>query len=135
MSRKVEATNVKNAIEKYELIQGEKLVRSDETIDIIKILETFLKKKGLMCYGGLALNNILPKNARFYADHEMPDYDVYSSNPIKDLKEIADLYYEHGYTNCTGSSNPIHEGSYKLFVNYIGILDITYVPPILYNKL
>jgi hypothetical protein len=135
MSRKAEAKTVKKAIEKYEIIQGEKLVNSDEHLEIIHILEQFLKKKGLMCYGGLALNNILPKNARFYAEHEMPDYDVYSSRPIKDLKEIADIYYEKGYTNCNASANPIHAGSYKLFVNYTGILDITYVPPVLYDKL
>lgn len=131
----VESEKLKKAIEKYELIQGEKLVRSDETVKIISILEKFLKKKGLMCYGGLALNNILPKNARFYEEHEMPDYDVYSSRPIKDLVEIADMYAENGYTNCSASSNPIHEGSYKLFVNFTGILDITYIPPVLANKL
>jgi hypothetical protein len=134
-SSNTEPLNVKKAIEKYEMIQGEKMVRSEENIEILQILETFLKRKGLMCYGGLALNNILPKEDQFYESYEMPDYDVYSSKPIKDVTELADIYYKHGYTNCTASANPIHEGSYKLFVNYMGILDLTYVPPILFDRL
>lgn len=126
---------LKKAVETYEVIQGEKIIKSVETIKIIRILETFLKKKGLMCYGGIALNNILPKSSQFYEDHEMPDYDVYSNNPVDDIKDITDMYYEEGYDNCYASSNPIHLGSYKLFVNYMAVLDVTHVPDALYKSL
>jgi hypothetical protein len=131
----IELANLQKAIDTYEVLQGERLVNSEENIKILSILTKFLRKKGLMCYGGIALNNILPKKDQFYSEHELPDYDVFSSNPVKDIKEIADIYYANGYDNCYASSNPIHLGSYKLFVNYMGVLDVTAVPPKLYKEL
>ena len=49
----------------------QKIVNAErKSIKIIKnifdILETFLKKNGFICYGGTAINNILPTHAQFY---------------------------------------------------------------------
>jgi hypothetical protein len=131
----IEKDDIKKAIDVYTTIQDKKLGQSDNMLEICDILEDFLRRKGLLCYGGLALNNILPKTSRFYEEYEMPDYDVYSTNPPKYLTEIADIFYKRGYTNCYAASNPIHIGSYKLFINYIGVLDVTHLPPLLYSKL
>ena len=63
----------------------------------MKFLKIFLEKK-CICYGGTAINNILPKHAQFYdKDVEIPDYDFYSSNALQDAKELADIYSEHGF--------------------------------------
>lgn len=131
----IEKDDIEKAIDVYTSMQDKKLGQSDNMLEIYDILEDFLRRKGLLCYGGLALNNILPKKSRFYEEYEMPDYDVYSTNPPKYLNEIADIFYKRGYTNCYAASNPIHIGSYKLFINYIGILDVTHLPTILYSKL
>ena len=40
---------------------GKRIVNTKEVQEIINIVEDFLKKKSLVCYGGTAINNILPK--------------------------------------------------------------------------
>ena len=76
-----------------------KQVKSGEINKLIKILEDFLIKKKLIVYGGLAINNILPKHAQFYDRAvEVPDYDFYSQNAMDDAIELANIYYKNGYT-------------------------------------
>ena len=69
---------LRTAIDKAEEIQGRKAANSSEVKRIIGIVENFLSKKSLFCYGGTAINNILPKQDQFYnTDIEIPDYDFY----------------------------------------------------------
>jgi Poly(A) polymerase catalytic subunit len=75
-----------------------KIVNNPDVSKIIKILESFLKRQKLVCYGGTAIDNILPKNSQFYDKSiEIPDYDFYSSNALDDSKELADIYHSSGY--------------------------------------
>ena len=46
--------------------QGEKQAQAPEVRIIIRILEDFLRDKKLICYGGTAINNILPTYDQFY---------------------------------------------------------------------
>ncbi len=56
-----------------------------EITELIDIVESILKKKKRVCYGGTAINNILPKEDQFYnKELEIPDYDLFSPDPIKD---------------------------------------------------
>ena len=50
------------AVDKAEEKIGRRIVSSDEIKKMIVILENFLKRKNLICYGGTAINNYLPKN-------------------------------------------------------------------------
>ena len=43
------------------------IAQSPIILNIIKILETFLSKKKLICYGGTALNNILPEGIYYHS--------------------------------------------------------------------
>jgi GDP-D-mannose dehydratase len=43
-----------------------RIANSQDIIEIIKIVENFIKRKNLICYGGTAINNILPKTEQFY---------------------------------------------------------------------
>jgi hypothetical protein len=118
---------LRNAVDSFETKIGEKVAQSPDIISIIKILEEFLKKKKLVCYGGTAINNILPKEAQFYnKDIEIPDYDFYSPNAMKDAKELADIYAKHGYSEVETRSG-MHLGTYKVFVNFIPIADVTQI--------
>jgi hypothetical protein len=49
------------AVDKAGEKMGKRMVESDAVKKIIQIVEDFIKKKGLICYGGTAINNILPK--------------------------------------------------------------------------
>ena len=71
-----ELTIMKHAIDANELNSKLKTVNNPEIIKIVSILESFLKRKKLICYGGTAINNILPKKLQFYDKlTEIPDYD------------------------------------------------------------
>lgn len=116
---------LRHAVDETEKIQGEKMAKSKEIKEILEIVETFLIKKKLVCYGGTAINNILPKSAQFYdKDVEIPDYDFFSPNALDDAKELADIYGKRGYLEVEAKSG-IHHGTFKVFVDFIPIADIT----------
>jgi hypothetical protein len=116
------------AVDKAEERQGRNVVNSPEIKRIINIVETFLKTKQVICYGGTAINNILPKQDQFYnKDIEIPDYDFYSSNALNDAKELTDIYVKNGFEEVEAKSGQ-HHGTYKVFVNFIPVADITYLP-------
>lgn len=116
---------LRQAVDTNEKIAGQKIASSDEIKKMIDIVEKFLKKKRLLCYGGTAINNILPKHAQFYnKDYEVPDYDFYSANALEDTKELADIYFNEGYEQVEAKSG-VHFGTYKVFVNFIPMADIT----------
>ena len=57
---------VKAAVAAIERRQGKEMMRNDLVLGMIKIVEQFLRRKHLICYGGTAINNILPKRMQFY---------------------------------------------------------------------
>lgn len=123
------------AVDKAEERAGKKLTHSEEVKDIINIVETFLREKKLICYGGTAINNILPTQDQFYnKDIEIPDYDFFSHTALDDAKRLADIYDSRGYTDVEAKSG-VHHGTYKVFVNFIPVADITYIPKELFKAI
>ncbi len=121
------------AVDNAEERQGRKAANSPEIKQIITIVENFLRRKMLICYGGTAINNILPKQDQFYnKDVEIPDYDFYSSNALNDAKELVDIYVSNGFEEVEAKSGQ-HHGTYKVFVNFIPVADITSIPKELFN--
>lgn len=113
------------AVDHAEEKMGKRVVNSEDVQKIIDIVEEFIQRKKHICYGGTAINNILPDSDRFYNhDVELPDYDFFSLNAIEDAKELADIYYEKGFVDVEAKSGQ-HHGTYKVFVNYIAVADIT----------
>jgi len=123
------------AVDKAEEKMGRRIVNTDNVQKIIDIVETFIKRKKLICYGGTAINNILPEEDRFYnKDIEIPDYDFFSQNALRDAKELADIYYKKGFIDVEAKSGQ-HHGTYKVFVNYMAVADITYLPKDIFSVL
>ena len=123
------------AVDEAEEAQGKKMTNSSDVQKIILVVENFLKKKSLVCYGGTAINNILPKKDQFYdKELEIPDYDFFSSSALEDAKELANIYYAEGFEEVEAKSGQ-HFGTYKVFVNFIPVADITSIPIELYKKL
>jgi hypothetical protein len=126
---------LRHAVDVSEEIKGFNITHSEEIIKIIKIVEDFIIKKKLICYGGTAINNILPKYAQFYnKDIEIPDYDFFSPNAMYDAMELANIYNSAGYTEVEAKAG-IHFGTYKVYVNFIPIADITYLQPQLFKAI
>ena len=87
-----------------------------------------------MCYGGTAINNILPEEDQFYDKSvEIPDYDFYSPDALKHAKKLADIYFKAGYTEVEAKAGQ-HPGTFKVFVNFIPVADITQMDPVLYRR-
>ena len=126
---------LRHAVDETKNMQGQKKVNNQDVQRMLSIVEDFIKKKHLVCYGGTAINNILPKYAQFYKrDIEIPDYDFFSANALDDAKELADIYFKAGYTDVEAKSG-MHYGTFKVFVNFIPIADITYLHPDIYKSI
>jgi len=115
---------LREAVDKTEERMKKRKVNGPEIGAIISIVEDFLRKKKLICYGGTAINNILPEEDQFYNKNlEIPDYDFFSPNALADAKELADIYAKE-FDDVEAKSG-VHHGTYKVFVNYIPVADIT----------
>ena len=124
-----------SAIKAIEKKKGKRLVESEENKKIINILEKFLKRKKLICYGGTAINNIIPDKDKFYNKNiELPDYDFFSKNALNDAKELADIYFKENYQEVEAKAG-LHPGTFKLFVNFKAIADITQLDSTIYSSI
>lgn len=123
-----ELTILRLAVDDAEEKMGKRIVNTDAVQKMIDIVEEFIKRKKLICYGGTAINNILPEEDRFYNKAvEIPDYDFFSNNALQDAKDLADLYFKRGFDNVEAKAG-VHHGTYKVFVNFMGVADITDMP-------
>lgn len=123
---------LEQAIETNEKIQKKEKKKIIQN-EIIEILEEFIKTNGLVCYGGIAINSILPKAKKFYDERlDIPDYDCFSPNALSHAKELALIYARAGYQNVEAKS-AVFFGTYKVFVNFIPIADITNLQTDVFN--
>lgn len=106
----------------------------EKHIAMYNITRDFIKRKGLIIYGGLAINMSMPKEKRFYDEYDLPDYDFLSYDPRTHATELADAYHEAGYKYVEVKPG-IHYETYKVFVDFHGVADITGVPLRLFNHL
>ena len=126
---------LKNAMDVEAKKRGERIAQNPIMKNIIDVLEKFIHDKKLVCYGGTAINNILPKQDQFYNRNiEIPDYDFFSSNAMNDAKELADIYFKQGFSSVEAKAG-VHYGTYKVFVNFFQIADITQIDSKLFSSL
>lgn len=125
---------LRSAVDKAEERSGRAVANSGEVKKIINIVENFIRRKKVICYGGTAINNILPKADQFYnTEIEIPDYDFFSPNALNDSKELTDDYVKAGFLEVEAKSGQ-HKGTYKVFVNFIPVADITFLHKELYKS-
>lgn len=123
------------AIEDLEEEEGRRLVSEPLIIRIISVIEAFLRNKRVVCYGGTAINNILPLEAQFYdRNTDIPDYDFFSPRAMEDAVLLANIYHSLGFTRVEAKAG-VHFGTYKVYVNFIPIADITQVEPRLFRAI
>jgi hypothetical protein len=123
------------AVKKAKQKTGLRTMLNSDMSKIINILERFLRNKKLVCYGGVAINNILPENEQFYDFRwETPDYDFFSPSALNDAKKLADIFHKSGYKNVNAKAG-VHVGTYKIFVENFQIADITTMDKKIFNKI
>ena len=113
--------------------QGKAETSSELMLKLTQMCEDFIRRSKTVVYGGTAINAILPKAAKFYnPETEIPDYDMYSPTPIEHAKEMVEEFIKAGFEHVEAKS-ALHYGTYKVFVNFVGALDITFMPPKLFK--
>jgi len=113
IEKKIENDNKKNFIENSKLFD---------------ITKEFIIKNDLVIYGGSAINSILKESDKFYGEDVLPDYDFYSNNAKEDSQKLADMYEKKGYKYIEAKEG-VHTGTYKVFVDFIPVADITNITP------
>jgi len=113
-------------------IRDTEYVHDSNLQNALKIVESFLRKRKRVCYGGMAINVHLPPKLKFYDfSKTLPDYDFFTYEADKDIKELISMLHHAGFTDVSPRLG-VHAGTMKLFVNYYGIADITEIPKWLY---
>ena len=127
---KIQKSNViekrlNNAMKEAEEYINFEKAHNPEIIQALDIIKQYIIKKKLVCYGGTAMNALLPKKDKFYdPDYDLPDYDFYTINADKTVNELVNDLKSVGFSNIFKKTG-IQEGTQKILVNYIAIADVT----------
>ena len=82
--KKKEIEILRHAVDNIANDDAYKKANDDNIKNMINILEDFLKKNKILCYGGTAINNLLPNDKQFYNKNlEIPDYDFFFTECFK----------------------------------------------------
>ena len=96
----------------------------------------FIKEKKLIVYGGFAQNYLIKKKNEkdaFYNDeYSLADIEFYHYDPIGIGIELSMMLYKKGYKYIQFKEG-VHEETYKLFVEFEGLADISYMPKYIYD--
>lgn len=99
------------------------------------IVEDFLTHHKVICYGGTAINNLLPKEDQFYnPEVDVPDYDFFSQTPQEHAMILANKLFAAGIKEVEVKPG-IHLGTFKVFADYEGVADITQLDEDIFLKL
>jgi hypothetical protein len=105
------------------------------TMTALGVVRAFLRNHPVMCYGGTAINNLLPKQDQFYDPKvDVPDYDFFSKTPQAHAVVIANQLKAHGI-KAVEVKPGMHIGTYKVFADYTGVADITQLDEVVFDRL
>jgi hypothetical protein len=105
---------------------------NEDLLGALRIVEDFIRRKKRVCYGGTAMNMILPQNKRFYnPELDLPDYDFYTPDLESDVEGIVHDLKAAGYKDVYHRVG-IHEGTKKILVNFIAVADVSAIEPELF---
>lgn len=115
--------------------EKETLKKYNEHKSLFYAVKTFLVKKKRVLYGGTALNEILPKDKKFYPKEQLPDYDVFTPTPKKDAIELGKYLQKKGYQYISIKKGFWHKGTFKVYAEFQPVVDLTYIRPKFYKFL
>jgi len=109
--------------------------KNPELRKAIHVVEVFLMRKARVCYGGQAINAQLPQSEQFYDPNvALPDYDFFSPDAESDIHELIEELKLNGFSEISKRIG-IHDGTIKVYVNYIAIADISQMIPEFYESI
>jgi hypothetical protein len=124
-----------NAIKLNEKYQKKNRLKKYTKPELFYNIERFMLSKKLIGYGGMAINILLPKEKQFYEYIDVPDYDFFSPNAKNDAVELSIILSKTYNEIEVEVKSGMNEGTFKIFVNFIPIVDITQIDNELYHNL
>lgn len=101
----------------------------------LEIVKKFIADKGLILYGGLAIDYALRLKGRsIYPDAQRPDFDAFSPRSVEDAYELANILQRSGFKDV-GAIRAIHVQTMRVRVDFIFVADISYAPPDVFTRL
>jgi len=102
-----------------------------ETKRAIELTKKFIADRGLICYGGTALDYASRlAGSKIYDDSklDLPDLDFYSSDPVKDARDLADILFQNGFQQAR-QIKAFHVGTMRVDCgeNHF-VADVSYCP-------
>jgi hypothetical protein len=110
-----------------------------------KSIIKFIKKNKLLVYGGFAQNTLIKnKNPKdvfyreidgvYYNWPDIADIEIYSPTPVEDVIKLTEHLFaeKFKYISCQEAA---HGGTYKIHINFLAYVDITYMPYNIYNNI
>ena len=125
LPEKIIESRLDKAIEGAQEILDYESASNPEILQALSIVHRFISKKKRVCYGGTAMNELLPKKYKFYdPQYDLPDYDFLTPDADGDVQELVNMLKGAGFKDVYNRVG-VHEGTKKILVNYVAIADIT----------
>ena len=127
--KEILAAAAKEAAEKIDYDKA----HNEDILIAVSIVEEFLREKHRICYGGQAMNVHLPKQHKFYdPETSLPDYDFLTPTGAEDVAQLLRMFRKEGFVEISARQG-IHEGTTKIYVNFMPVADITEINPLFYE--
>lgn len=127
--------DLEKVIDQLSLENDKKAAANPITQQSLTVVAEFLKNHPVMCYGGTAINNLLPVDDRFYdPETTIPDYDFYSKTPQEHAMLLANKLSETGVKSVEVKPG-MHLGTFKVFADFEGVADITHLDADIFDRL
>lgn len=113
-------------------------------VNAMLLAKEFIVERNLIITGGMALDCMLRlQGFKLYDENtingSVPDYDVYSPNPVKDSYDFVERLFKLGYDNggeyTLDSIRGIHIQTMRVRLEFVSILELSYVPPDIFEKM
>lgn len=139
MPAEIDETIIQRQLKRMEEIIDKRAEELDKVhyqkyIDVFMTAIDYLKTKPILLYGGLAINEIMPKNLKIYNKYTLPDIDVFTYKPAELTKGLVRHLKKNGY-DLTTYGDALHEGTTKIYSQGQQIVDMTFIPKTAFRKL
>ncbi len=113
----------------YENLVFSKTKDYDTIIKALNVVRKFLLREKRILVGGMAIDYALKlkDHKGIYSDEALPDYDIISDTHYQDAYSVAEWLSRLGFKGIS-VINALHPTTMKVRINFVVILDITYVP-------
>lgn len=129
---------IRESSKRYEELSTKFDPHYDLALKAIPIIKKFIIDRGLIIYGGTAIDYALRlKGDAIYPDEslDIPDLDFYSPNNVKDAYDLADILYKSGFPESRAIVATYVRTMRVDIVDNHFLADISYVPPEIFENM